>query len=79
MKTVSLAHAKAHLSELLNGVEAGEAVVVTRHGKPVAQITPVQPAKKPIPFEELARIRESMPYQTVSSLEILRQLRDEGY
>jgi prevent-host-death family protein len=79
MKTVSLAHAKAHLSELLDGVEAGEAVVVTRHGKPVAQITPVQPAKKPIPFEELAAFRASLPPLTISSAELIRQMRDEGY
>ncbi len=38
MLTVNLAHAKAHLSELLDKVEAGEEVVITRHGKPVAHM-----------------------------------------
>ncbi|MGC9958827.1 type II toxin-antitoxin system Phd/YefM family antitoxin, partial [Roseiarcus sp.] len=38
MLTVNLAHAKAHLSELLDKVEAGEAVIITRHGRPAAQL-----------------------------------------
>jgi len=29
MRTVSLAEAKAHLSELLNAVESGEEIVIT--------------------------------------------------
>lgn len=37
---VSIAAAKNRLPELIRAVEAGESVVITRHGKPVAQITP---------------------------------------
>ena len=37
---VSIAEAKNRLPELIRAVEAGEKVVITRHGKPVAQITP---------------------------------------
>jgi prevent-host-death family protein len=37
---VSTAEAKNRLSELIRAVEDGEKVVITRHGKPVAQITP---------------------------------------
>jgi prevent-host-death family protein len=40
MVTVNLAQAKARLSELLDKVEAGEEVVVTRHGRAVAHILP---------------------------------------
>jgi len=36
---VSTAEAKNRLSELIRAVEDGEKVVITRHGKPVAQIT----------------------------------------
>ncbi len=37
MRTVPLAVAKARLSKLLDGVEAGEeSVTITRHGKPAA-------------------------------------------
>ena len=37
---VSVAEAKNRLPELIHAVEQGETVVITRHGKPVAQITP---------------------------------------
>jgi prevent-host-death family protein len=42
---VSIAEAKNRLPELIRAVEAGEQVVITRHGRPVAQITP-PPAKR---------------------------------
>jgi prevent-host-death family protein len=37
---VSIAEAKNRLPELIRAVENGERIVITRHGKPVAQITP---------------------------------------
>jgi prevent-host-death family protein len=37
---VSIAEAKNRLPELVRAVEQGEKVVITRHGKPVAQISP---------------------------------------
>jgi prevent-host-death family protein len=37
---VSIAQAKNRLPELIRAVENGEKVVITRHGKPVAQIAP---------------------------------------
>lgn len=38
---VSIHQAKTHLSRLITRVEGGEEVVITRHGKPVARLTPV--------------------------------------
>jgi prevent-host-death family protein len=37
---VSIAMAKDRLPELIRAMEGGEEVVITRRGKPVAQITP---------------------------------------
>jgi prevent-host-death family protein len=67
------------LSELLNQVEAGEEIVITRRGQPIAHIRGVGKALKPIDFEEMDRFRESLPFSTVSSAELIRQMRDEGY
>lgn len=36
--------AKTHLSQLLERVEAGEAFIITRHGKPVARLAAAQTA-----------------------------------
>jgi prevent-host-death family protein len=49
MQSMSMAHAKAHLSDLLNTVESGGEVVITRHGRPVARVIPVSPVKQLIP------------------------------
>lgn len=46
---VSIAEAKNRLPELIRAVESGETVVITRHGKPVAQIAP--------PPQERRRVR----------------------
>jgi len=35
---VSIAEAKSHLPQLIRAVEDGEMVIITRHGKPVAQL-----------------------------------------
>lgn len=34
--------AKTHLSELLEKVEAGEEVIITKHGAPVAKLVPLR-------------------------------------
>lgn len=77
MVTVSLAQAKAHLSALLDRVEGGEEVLITRHGRPVAHLTPVETPKKPIDLEALAKLRATMPEWRKSSAELLREMRDE--
>ena len=78
METVNLAHAKAHLSELLDKVEAGEEVLITRRGQAVAHMSPVARPKTPLPLEELAAFRATMPRLARPSAELLREARDEG-
>ncbi len=78
MVTVSLAQAKARLSELLDKVEAGEEIVVTRHGKAVARISPAAKTKKPIDYDRLAAFRATMPSLGEPSVDLIRAMRDEG-
>ncbi len=42
MSTVGSFEAKTKLAELLDKVEAGETVTITRRGKPVAQLVPMK-------------------------------------
>ena len=76
MVTVNLAHAKAHLSELLDQVEGGEQVVISRHGRPVAQLSAVAMPKQPV--RPLAAFRAGMPRWRKSSATLLREARDDG-
>jgi prevent-host-death family protein len=76
MVTVTLVEAKAHLSELLDKIEAGQEVVITRHGRPVAQMSPLRRPKQPL--RSLASFRAKMPRLRKSSATLLRELRDAG-
>ena len=40
MKTVKVSEAKTHLSQLLDSVEAGEEVIITRARRPIAKLIP---------------------------------------
>ena len=46
--------AKTHLSELLERVEAGEEITITKHGAPIARLVPVK--KEASAEERLAAI-----------------------
>lgn len=41
MRTVGSYEAKTHLPRLLDRVALGESLIITRHGRPVAQLMPV--------------------------------------
>lgn len=50
---VSVSDAKAQLTELVRRAEAGEEVILTRHGHPAIQFTPI---KRRLTSEERGRI-----------------------
>ncbi len=77
MITVSLANAKAHLSELVERAAAGEAVCITRRGKAVAQITGVDAPRKRIDVAALQVMTDAMPVQTETARDFIRRMRDE--
>lgn len=53
--TVGAYEAKTHLSELLEKVEAGEEITITKHGAPIAKLVPVR--KEATPEERVAAIK----------------------
>lgn len=77
MNAVNLADAKAHLSELVDRVEAGEAVEITRRGKPVARLTAATRPRKPIDMPRLQALTASMPKQAQGAVELVRSMRDD--
>lgn len=79
MHTVSVANAKAHLSALLDQVESGEEITITRNGKAVATLHPVSQPKKPLDLAQLDSLRKGVPPSAQSSVELLRQLRENRY
>lgn len=76
MDSYSLADAKARLSELIDKVEAGETVEITRRGKTVAKVVPPERKRQPIDWDALERLRARLPAQKRGAGEFVRWMRD---
>ena len=77
MKQVNLAEAKAHLSELVARAAAGESVCIMRRGKPVAQLTAIDLARKRIDPSALQAMTDTMPMQPERARDFARRMRDD--
>lgn len=75
MDRISLAEAKAHLSELVDRVEGGVAIDITRRGKAVARLTAAQAPRKPVDVALLKAFTDGLP-RGGSSAELVRAMRD---
>jgi prevent-host-death family protein len=76
MNPVNLADAKVHLGELIDQVEAGDSIDITRHGKPVARLTTAAPPRKAVDAALLQSLTSSMPLQTQTGADMVRSMRD---
>ena len=73
MKTATIADAKSHLSSLLADVEAGEEIVITRRGRPVARLVPEPRAAAAFEWEALHVWVESGPQAPGATVAELRE------
>ena len=76
MDAVTLSDAKAHLSALLDRVEAGETVEIIRRGKRAARLVPVETPRKTVDVAALRALTASMPMQAIPAGEFVRRMRD---
>ncbi len=54
MEAINVYQAKTHLSRLIDRAEAGEEILITRHGRPVARLVPAHGRSQP---RTLARLK----------------------
>ncbi|MEW9836401.1 type II toxin-antitoxin system Phd/YefM family antitoxin [Mesorhizobium marinum] len=76
MNAINLAEAKAHLSELIDRVEAGDSIDITRRGKPVARLTAVARPRKPINVALLQSLTATLRPLPQSAADLVRSMRD---
>ena len=79
MREVQASEAKAHLPSLLDEVERGETVIITRHGKAIARIIPEsdrRQAKIDRARADIEAFRRTMPH---IPLEEMLSARHEGH
>lgn len=76
MSTIGAYEAKTHLPALLERVERGEHFTITRHGKAIARLIPLddRPEDAVSLADELRRIRSGARLRGLS----IRKLRDSG-
>lgn len=77
MKSIGTYELKAHLSRILDEVEAGERILVTRNGEPVAEIVPHAKRRE---FEAILKDLNALRNRSKKvSLEELLAWRHEGH
>jgi prevent-host-death family protein len=76
VETIKLTDAKARLNQLVDRVEAGETIDITRWGKPVARLTAAVRSRKPIDMAMLKALTTSMPPQAHDAADLVRSIRD---
>ena len=77
-EAISLADARAHLNELVDRVEAGDSIDITRRGKPVARLVGVARPRRRTDAAVLRSLTATMPRQAESAAGLVRSMRD-GY
>jgi prevent-host-death family protein len=79
MREVQASDAKAHLPQLLDDVERGETVVITRHGRPIARIVPEAHRRQEEIDKAIETIKALRKRTGKISVEELLSARHEGH
>ena len=77
MRTVTSTEFRSHASGMLTEVEHGETIVVLRHGRPIAEVSPVERQKRSQPSWKRPALRLSTKGAALSSA-ILEDRQREG-
>ena len=78
MREIGAFEAKTHLSALLDAVAAGESVIITKRGRPVARLVPHDAADREARARAAAALRALRQRIGWASVEEMLALRDEG-
>lgn len=73
MVQVTAAETKARLSSLLDAVENGQSVVITRRGKAIAELVPRRALRDLLP--QLQDLSNPLPEQASSAVETFQPMR----
>ena len=80
MPEINVKKARSNLSSILDRVEKGEEVVITRRGKRVARISNVDSKSKPSPLKSLKKFRSKISVKGASlSQTVIDQRQKEHY
>ncbi len=78
MREVQASEAKTHLPQLLDDVERGETLVITRHGRPIARLVPEVDRRQEERDSAIANIEARRKRAARVTVNELLSARDEG-
>ena len=78
MREIQASAAKARLAELLDQVERGETVTITRHGKAIARLVPEEEWRRAAARRAMDEIKEMRKHAGRATVEEILAWRDEG-
>jgi prevent-host-death family protein len=78
MREIQASDAEAHLPQLLDDVERGETLIITRHGRAIARIVPELDRRQEEVDQAIANIRSLRERNGKVTVEELLSARDEG-
>ena len=79
MTTIGAFEAKTHLPRLLDRVSQGESLTITRHGRPVARLVPVEAADRDRAHQAMRSILERRKRLKGASVQELIDTIHEGH
>jgi prevent-host-death family protein len=77
MHTVGAFEAKTHFSALLERIEKGEQIIITKHGHPVAKLVPTVAVNREQARQAIQRLKKFSQSNLLGGLD-WKTLRDEG-
>ena len=78
MREIPSSEAKIHLARLLDDVERGESLVITRHGQPIARLVPNAEARTADRAKVIEAMRADAKGRGKITVEEIIAWRDEG-
>ena len=79
MRDIQASDAKTHLPQLLDEVERGETVRITRHGRPIARLVPEADRRQVEIDKAVANIRALRRHTGTVTVDEILSARHEGH
>ncbi len=78
MRTIQASEAKTHLPQLLDDVERGATLIVTRHGRAIGRLVPEQSGRQAESDEAIREINEWRRHAPRMAVKEILSARNEG-
>ena len=79
MREIQASEAKIHLPQLLDDIERGETIVITRHGRAIARLVPEDAMRRQGRGEAVERLKALRATMPRVPLDELMAMRHEGH